>query len=291
MTEEHGSYFVPEYSIWPILGALGLSGVAVGSLNFSSLWGAVFFAIGALTLIFMLIGWFSDIVYESRAGLYSEQMNKTFRWGMAWFLFCEAFFFGAIMGALLYVRFATLPWLAGLGTAGSTLTHYVLWPNFQSVWPLLKNPGPNVFVPAHEMISAWGIPALNTLIILLSAISASLALYLLKHGRFAGVIAALVLTMLLGVIFLISQINCMVLLVTQYGLTLTSGIYGSLLYFLMSFHSLHVFVGLLLLMIILLRMVKKQFDERRHFAFEATVWFWNFLTVVWILIFMCLYWS
>ena len=42
---------------------------------------------GGLLLAYMLFGWFGAVIKESRAGLYSAQMDRSFRWGMTWFIF------------------------------------------------------------------------------------------------------------------------------------------------------------------------------------------------------------
>src|SRR5579872_7235998 len=112
-SEQHGSYYVPAYSGWPIIASIGLFCLALGSLNFDSSWGFTVFIIGAAILAVTLVFWFRTVIRESRQGLYDTQMDRTFRWGMFWFLFVVFCFFGTILGALIYVRWAVLPSLAG----------------------------------------------------------------------------------------------------------------------------------------------------------------------------------
>ncbi|MGV8202777.1 cytochrome c oxidase subunit 3, partial [Pseudomonas aeruginosa] len=64
-------------------------------------------------------GWFGNVIRESRAGLYSAQMDRSFRWGMSWFIFSEVMFFAAFFGALFYVRHFAGPWLGGGNSFGS----------------------------------------------------------------------------------------------------------------------------------------------------------------------------
>lgn len=291
MAEKHGSYYVPESSIWPIVGAGGLLLLALGSLNFSSLWGTMSTVVGAAILLIMLFGWFSNVIHESKKGFYDEQMNRTFWWGMFWFLFCEICFLGTLLGALLYTRVSILPWLAGEGAGGSLLTHYVLWPNFQVTWPLVKGPNPFAFSTLKQLPTGWGIPLVNTIILLISAVSANFALRALrKKQRFASLVG-LIITMLLGLLFLISQIDFTILLVQKYGVTISSGIYGSLLFMLYGFHDLHALVALIMLLSVFFLSTKKYFSPTKIFGFAAAVWFWNFITIAWLAIFICVYWT
>jgi len=176
---QHGSYYVPEYSILPVIGSIALFLTAVGTLNFNEFWGQVCAIFGVFTLLTMLAAWLTSVIREGRAGLYDAQMDRTFRWGMFWFIFCELNFFFILYFALVYVRAYTLPWLAGTGQGGSLLTHYLLWPDFKTQWPLTINPAPSV---GGLQISplAWGYPAINTVILLISACVAVLADWALK---------------------------------------------------------------------------------------------------------------
>ena len=97
--------------------------------------GPLIFFIGVLLLIWMFFGWFGSVVREDRAGLYSAQMDRSFRWGMSWFIFSEVMFFAAFFGTLFYIRYWTGPWLGGEGDKGIS---NMLWPNFEYTWPLLR---------------------------------------------------------------------------------------------------------------------------------------------------------
>ena len=61
----------------------------------------------------MMFGWFGTVIRESEAGIYNEQVDRSFRWGMGWFIFSEVMFFAAFFGALYYARQLAIPWLAG----------------------------------------------------------------------------------------------------------------------------------------------------------------------------------
>jgi cytochrome c oxidase subunit 3 len=70
---------------------------------------------------------------------------------------------------------------------------------------------------------------------------------------------------------------------------LQSGIYGATFFILTGFHGMHVTLGTVILLVILLRMGRGHFSARRHFAFEASAWYWHFVDVVWLGLFVFVY--
>lgn len=289
MATKHGGYYVPEQSVWPIIGALSLLLFAIGSLNFTELWGLIVFAIGTITLLYMLCGWLSSVVRESRSGLYDAQMNRTFRWGMFWFIFCEFFTFGILLGAIIYERVGVIPWLAGQGSGGSVLTNYLLWPDFSASWPLIKNPDPATFAGLKDVPSAWGLPTLNTLVALCSAVTVLFALWAIKNKQTRATITGLVVTFFLGIAFAVMQFDHARILIKQYDMTISSGIYGSLVWMVGGFHFLNLLVGLILLFVVGFRYTLGHFNEKHHFAIEATAWYWAFISAMWLIIYLCIY--
>jgi cytochrome c oxidase subunit III len=288
MSDQHSSYFVPEYSALPIIGSIGLLFFALGTLNVTSLWGASFSILGALILVFMLASWFRSIIKENRAGLYSTQMDRTFRWGLFWFLFTEFFFFATLTGALITLRFFSIPFYAGaVNSSASLLTHYLIWPNFKSTWPLLVNPS-TVFSGAKEAAFGWGLPFLYTLILTLSGALTTLSLIANKRGMKLASVTGLLLSIILGISFLFLQFQFSSGLVRQ-GLTIGSGIYGSLFFVLIGFHTLHVIVGLIILSIVLIRCAAGHFANGKDFTFETAAWFWGFICIVWLVIYILLF--
>jgi cytochrome c oxidase subunit 3 len=77
---------------------------------------------------------------------------------------------------------------------------------------------------------------------------------------------------------------------TEFGLTLSSGIYGSTFYTLTGLHAAHVTIGVIMLTIIFIRCLLGHFSLNHHFAFEAACWYWHFVDVVWLFLFVFVYW-
>lgn len=283
-------YFLPQPSQWPLIGASGLFLTVIGIINLihGNWYGHYLFMSGALLLAYTMFGWFGTVINESLAGLHSAKMDKTYRWGMVWFIVSEVAFFGIFFGALFYARTFAVPILGGV--LGSDETHKVLWPQFQAMWPLLKNPNPQAFPGPHEVIPAWGIPALNTLILMSSAVMVTISHWGLKANRRLQVNIALIATILLGLIFLSCQAYEYTEAYTELHLTLKSGIYGTTFFMLTGFHAAHVTIGLTMLTVILIRCFKGHFLPEHHFGFEAVSWYWHFVDVVWLFLFIFVYW-
>lgn len=141
----HEEYYVPAQSKWPIVGSIGLLVSVFGAgtlMNSSGESGLLILLAGALIITWMFFGWFGNVITESHQGLYSAQMDRSFRMGMGWFIFSEVMFFAAFFGALFYVRTFAGPWLSGDGDKGIS---NMLWEGFQYSWPLMNNPDPNLF--------------------------------------------------------------------------------------------------------------------------------------------------
>ncbi|MBO9493670.1 cytochrome c oxidase subunit 3 [Thalassotalea sp. G20_0] len=290
-----GTYYVPAQSKWPIIASIGLfltllgagmmmndmsAGVKDSSAHY------VFYA-GGLIMAWMLFGWFGNVIQESRAGLYSAQMDRTFRWGMFWFIFSEVMFFAALFGALFYVRVLAVPWLAGEGEGA--MTHEMLWPDFTASWPLMVNPDNDLFVGAADVVDPFHLPLLNTLLLVASSITLTLAHHALRANDRYKIKLWLILTLILGAAFLFFQVEEYIEAYNELGLTLSAGIYGSTFFLLTGFHGAHVTLGAIMLAVMLVRVFQGHFEADNHFAFEAASWYWHFVDVVWVGLFIFVY--
>lgn len=283
------SYYVPAQSHWPIVGSIGLCLTVLGIVHMihGESYGPYVFALGSIVIAYMMYGWFSAVISESQQNLYSDQIDRSFRWGMVWFIFSEVMFFGAFFGALFYARYYAVPWLGGEGDKAST---HLLWENFKATWPLIKNPDPSKFPDPISVISAWGIPAMNTLILLSSGATVTFAHYALKNNQRKQLLIGLSATIVLGLIFLVLQAYEYHHAYSALNLKLNTGIYGTTFFMLTGFHGAHVTIGTIMLTVILLRCFQGHFTPERHFGFEATAWYWHFVDVVWLMLFIFVYW-
>ena len=287
MAHAQDHYYVPHDSHWPIVGTVGLLLMMLGV----SVWlngsdpGFWIMLAGIGVLVFMMIGWFGNVISESRQGVYNAQVDVSFRMGMFWFIFSEVMFFAAFFGVLFYARNMSIPWLGG--DSNNFFTNLLLWPGFESTWP---TNGPAGMGGDFGTIPALGLPLINTILLLSSSVTITIAHHALIAGHRGTLKAFLALTFILGFIFIGVQAYEYVHAYQDLNLKLTSGIYGSTFFMLTGFHGLHVTVGGIMLFIIWLRVLKGHFTPTNHFGFEAVAWYWHFVDVVWVGLYIFVYW-
>jgi cytochrome c oxidase subunit III len=287
------SYYVPEQSRWPIIASVSMGLLAYGAaMTFNAMsadrasFGPYILGAGFLVLFYVIFGWFRDVITESQSGLYSDQMDRSFRQGMLWFIFSEVMFFAAFFGALFYVRTFSVPWLGGEGEKGVA---NMLWEGFQATWPLMVTPDPVQFEGPRELVDPWHLPLLNTVLLISSSVTITIAHHALKVGHRKKLEFWLAATIALAVAFLYFQVVEYIEAYTDLGLTLQSGIYGATFYMLTGFHGFHVTLGTIILFVMLLRIFDGDFTPKQHFAFEAAAWYWHFVDVVWVGLFIFVY--
>ncbi|HKJ95083.1 MAG TPA: cytochrome c oxidase subunit 3 [Gammaproteobacteria bacterium] len=284
MAGTSSGYYVPHGSHWPIIGSVGLTCLLVGFAAFlqGMGWGPYSMVAGAVILAVMIFGWLGTVIGEGVRGLYNQQVDTSFRWGMIWFIFSEVMFFAAFFGALFYARILSVPWLGGADVA----TNQLIWHGVSLNWPTA---GPGNAGMEFEPMAAWPLPTLNTLILLSSGLTITIAHHALKAGQRAKLVLFMVFTVLLGAGFLGLQATEYTEAWTHMNLTLSTGIYGSTFFMLTGFHGMHVFIGTIMLIVITLRCLKGHFSPDGHFGFEAVAWYWHFVDVVWLGLYIFVY--
>jgi len=282
MSSQAGGYYLPSPSYWPVTGSVALFLMAVGGVLWMNHVGAGPYVVlvGAAILIYLMFGWFGTVIRESESGKFNKQVDVSFRWGMSWFIFSEVMFFAAFFGALFYMRVLSVPWLSEADTGS------LLWPSFKAAWPVS---GPGISEQFSPM-GAWGIPAINTAILLSSGVTVTIAHWALKQNKRSQLNWFMFFTIALGISFLTLQAY-------EYGhayhalnLTLASGAYGATFFMLTGFHGFHVTVGTIMLIVIWIRCLKGHFKPEHHFGFEGVSWYWHFVDVVWLGLFVFVYW-
>jgi cytochrome c oxidase subunit III len=256
---------------------MALGGVFV--MNSSS-GGWVSIAAGFMLLLYMMVRWFGDVIRESEGGMYGRWEDVSFRWGMSFFIFSEVMFFAAFFGALYWTRIHSVPDLATIES------NALLWPGFNAHWP---SAGPG-FTETFETMHAWGLPAINTALLLTSGVTVTFAHWALLRNERSKLLVWLGLTVALGVTFLCVQAYEYGHAITHLNLKLSTGVYGSTFFMLTGFHGFHVTIGAIMLTVIWFRCLKGHFRPDHHFAFEGVAWYWHFVDVVWLGLFIFVYW-
>ena len=284
-TDEH--YYVPHGSHWPVVGSIGLLLLMTGVSSWlnGADFGFYVMLAGFATLIFMITGWFGTVIGDSQGGVYHAQVDKSFRQGMFWFIVSEVMFFAAFFGALYYARNMSIPWLGG--ESNNFFTNLILWEGYESTWP---TNGPGNVGGDYDAMPPFGLPLINTALLLTSSITVTIAHHALIAGKRTQLAVFLAATFLLGFVFVYLQGVEYAHAYHEMNLTLSSGIYGSTFYLLTGFHGMHVTIGAIMLTIMFFRVLKGHFTPEKHFAFEAVAWYWHFVDVVWIGLYVFVYW-
>jgi cytochrome c oxidase subunit 3 len=289
MSTSNGGYYLPNPSPYPIIGSIGLFTLLAGFvmvLHEAGV-GPVVMFLGAGIIIFMMFLWFGRVASESERGMYNDHVGMSFRMSMMWFIFSEVMFFGAFFGALFYARQLAVPWLADTD---------LLWPGYEGGWPtagpkgeemigIQMEAGPNQF----SIIDPWHVPFWNTLILLSSSVTVTIAHHALKAEKRGVLVAWLAVTVALGFLFLGLQIMEYFEAYTHLGLTLGTGVYGATFFMLTGFHGAHVTIGAIILSVVTVRCLLGHFTPQNHFAFEAAAWYWHFVDTVWVGLFIFVY--
>ncbi|HET8694818.1 MAG TPA: cytochrome c oxidase subunit 3 [Aquabacterium sp.] len=282
-------YYVPGPSRHPMMAAVGLFFVVLGAGQWVNgvQWAPYSVALGLVWWLTVLKQWFSQAISESESGQYSDRIDVSFRWSMAWFIFSEVMFFGSFFGALYWARLHSVPNLGSMDNA-------LLWPDFKAVWPSEMagvTASPAGTIEPFRTMGPWPIPTINTALLLTSGLTLTIAHHALRDNLRGKCIAFMWVTVLLGATFLGLQGFEYFEAYHHFNLKLSSGIYGSTFFMLTGFHGLHVFVGMLMLLFITLRLMKGHFTPQKHFGFEGAAWYWHFVDVVWLGLYLVVYWT
>jgi cytochrome c oxidase subunit III len=184
-------------------------------------------------------------------------------WGMIFFITSEALIFANIIAAYLYLEIRQGFWLL---------------PNGE---PLIVFSGPSL-VPSVILL-------VNTAILWSSSYTARLFGRALARGDQRQLKLWLLVTAIMGAIFVTLQFGVEYPHLVSLGLTPQASIFGSAFFTLTGFHGLHVTIGVLFLLICWLRALRGDFAGKRVFAVEAVEMYWHFVDGVWVAVFGVVY--
>ncbi|MGD9981058.1 MAG: cytochrome c oxidase subunit 3 [Hyphomonadaceae bacterium] len=283
-------YHLVNPSPWPFIGSIGALLAAVGAVVlmrgispnaedfFLGKGHWTLFLAGFGILIVTCIGWWSDVIKESRGGDHTPVVDIGLRYGMILFIASEVMFFVAwfwMFFELAIFHEHRAAWVVPTWDEATAQA----WAN----WP-----------PPHvETFDPFHLPLMNTLILLLSGTTVTWAHHALQTGDRNGARNGLILTVLLGMLFTYIQFG------VEYpeagfafgnqGDVTTANVYGSSFFMATGFHGAHVIIGTIFLAVCLLRVLAGQFTPTKHFGLEAAAWYWHFVDVVWLFLFTFVY--
>ena len=245
------------------------------------------FFVGVLGLLFTMFMWWRDVIKEAHGGDHTPVVQLHLRYGMILFIASEVMFFVAwfwayfdvaLFPAAVYpidITSPTAPWRrARRSSAWSSATRLT-----GGHWP------PKPSDAFHGTFDPWGLPLVNTLILLTSGTTVTWAHHALLETTARAWCGASLLTIVLGILFT----ACQAYEYVHAGFKFAGHIYGSTFFMATGFHGAHVIIGTLFLTVCLFRALAGHFTPKQHFGFEAAAWYWHFVDVVWLFLFMCIY--
>jgi cytochrome c oxidase subunit 3 len=294
---KHHDYHLVNPSPWPAVGATFAFVTAIGLIvwmrslgdgaGLFGLKGPLVFAVGVLGLAFTMIVWWRDVIREAHGGDHTPVVQLHLRYGMILFIASEVMFFVAWFWA--YFDAALFPaavWPIDVVQPDGSLeaSKEVIGMVERNTltgghWPPKPGEGfTGTFDP-------WGLPLVNTLILLTSGTTVTWAHHSLLENNRKGLVWGLVLTVVLGILFT----ACQAYEYAHAAFNYAGHIYGSTFFMATGFHGAHVIIGTLFLMVCLGRALAGHFTPKQHFGFEAAAWYWHFVDVVWLFLFTCIY--
>lgn len=223
--------------------------------------------LGLIAVMAVMFLWWKDCIHEAVVEKAHSSIAKiSFRYGMALFISSEVMFFVAFFWAFFDAS---------------------LYADQAEMYARVEHTGGHWPPVGTEVISAFDLPFLMTMILLLSGCTVTWAHHAIMHGNHKEFTKALGLTVFLGAFFLCFQVYEYVH--AHFGFT--DGIYPSTFFMATGFHGFHVFVGTIFLFVCYLRSKKDgHYTKDSHFSFEAAAWYWHFVDVVWLFLFVSIYW-
>lgn len=245
-------------SYWPLLGAVSAFSLTLGcALYFHGYQNSLLVLFTGLFLLFLtMFVWWRDVINEGLQGHHTSYVQTGLKYGMILFIVSEVMFFFAFFWAYF---------------------HSSLAPTFDigCVWPPI---GIDVFHP-------FQIPLLNTAILLLSGVSVTWSHHAMVEGYFEEATAGLIITVILACVFTGFQAFEYI----EATFDISDSVYGTTFYMTTGLHGLHVIIGTLFLFVCLLRHYKGHFTSKHHVGFEAAIWYWHFVDVVWLFLYAFVY--
>ncbi|MEY4697294.1 MAG: hypothetical protein RIT14_1722 [Pseudomonadota bacterium] len=258
--KNHDYHILPP-SIWPFLGSVSAFLMLFGTVMWLHDNGPWLALIGLAGVLYVMFGWWSEVVRESQVGDHTPVVRLGLRYGFIMFIMSEVMFFAAWFWS--FFKHAMYPMETYVGTA------YVK--------------------PEIIPVNAWDLPLINTLILLCSGAAVTWAHHALVHeNNRRDLINGLAIGIALGVAFTVLQVYEYGHLVAE-GWTFGGEIFFANFFMATGFHGFHVVIGTIFLTVCLIRAIKGHFTPEKHIGFEAAAWYWHFVDVVWLFLFAAVY--
>jgi len=257
--ERHGFHMVSQ-SPWPILAGLSAIGLTVGLVMYMHRIeeGWYVFKYSLWTVLGIATCWWRDVIREgSFMGDHTVVVQRGLRYGMILFIISEIMFFFAFFWGFFHSSLAP------------TIELGAIWPPVGII-----------------VFDTWGVPLLNTMLLLLSGCTITFAHHALREGDWHDGYLGLEYTIYLAILFIYFQLIEYI----ESKFSMSDGIYGSTFYLTTGFHGLHVFIGSVFITVCFQRVDRMHMSRRHQVGVETAAWYWHFVDIVWLFLFVFVYW-
>ena len=259
-------FHLVEPSPWPIIGAAFALLTAIGLVMFMHGVGvgSLVLAVGGAGVLFTMAGWWRDVIIEAQTGYHNAIVRHGLTIGMILFIASEVMFFVAWFWAFF-------------ASAGD--------PSDPQVFGRLDFTG-GIWPPkGTEVLDPLKLPLMNTFVLVTSSFAVNVAHDDLREGNRQGFKNFLLVGILLGVLFVVTQAYEYI----HAPFAFKNTIYGATFFMATGFHGAHVIIGVIFLTVCLVRAFLGQMTPRHHLGFQFAAWYWHFVDVVWLFLFSCIY--
>ncbi len=246
-------FHLVDQSPWPLIVSYSILSVVLVFLMFLDEESGI----GVKSILFFLVlmtvylsYWFRDVIIEGTyLRKHTEATQKGLKIGVFLFILSEVMFFFSFFWAYFHVSLSP------------TIQIGCVWPPF----------GLQTFFP-------FGVPLVNTLILLLSGASITTVHYAFIKGNKVLSVKFFLITLFLALLFTLLQVY-------EYmnaPFSINTGIYGSVFFMLTGFHGFHVIIGTCFIVVQFIRYILNHYGAEQHIGLLGAIWYWHFVDVVWL---------
>nr|QCX29669.1 cytochrome c oxidase subunit III [Blattisocius keegani] len=251
------SYHMVDKSPWPFIFSINMSNLLLSFIIYY-MNNSLYMKMSMSMVIMIILFWTRDIFRESTfQGHHTKNVSLLMKTSMLVFISSELMFFFSFFWAYFYNS---------------------LNPSYEigNMWPSIN----------ITMFNPFNLPLLNTLILLSSGMTITWSHFSLLNNKLYMTMKTLILTLILGLLFSYIQLF-------EYKnslFSLNDSIFGSIFYMLTGFHGSHVIFGSMFIFYNFILLILGQINSKHHFSFEASIWYWHFVDIIWLFLYIFLYW-